>query len=228
MLNCYTAVGVSYSGGMVALNDDTSEQAFEKRLERLFAFHFSDVMVKPSLALLRSQHNLHNDAELLWKHMIPWSQNLCKDCKPDIFPALKPIVCCAVSGGMINVYRISGCLYLVLLVLQELLLDFDPTIPLLGSASDFKDWYCQLSGKEQYTIHGDLVESYLRLPFDEQIQVLKPGGVLSRKLISSVEDLLLDSQENNVPRLDDEPEESKVQVIAYLLVNILSGFSRYC
>ncbi|KAG0749099.1 hypothetical protein G6F57_004890 [Rhizopus arrhizus] len=212
MLNCYTAVGVSYSGGMVALNDDTSEQAFEKRLERLFAFHFSDVMVKPSLALLRSQHNLHNDAELLWKHMIPWSQNLCKD----------------FSGGMINVYRISGCLYLVLLVLQELLLDFDPTIPLLGSASDFKDWYCQLSGKEQYTIHGDLVESYLRLPFDEQIQVLKPGGVLSRKLISSVEDLLLDSQENNVPRLDDEPEESKVQVIAYLLVNILSGFSRYC
>ncbi|KAI8072258.1 uncharacterized protein B0P05DRAFT_178741 [Gilbertella persicaria] len=158
------AVGVSYSGGMVALYDDPSS-IHEKRLECLFSFHYSDVLVGPSLALLGSHNDLFYTNQST-PHILPWSLDLGKS------NTTKPIVACTVSGGMLHVYRISSPLYNLFCVLQDLLLDFEPTRPLLGSVEDFKHWYCQLSGGEKSTIHGDLVESFLRLSFDEQLRLI--------------------------------------------------------
>ncbi|ORE05436.1 hypothetical protein BCV72DRAFT_184559, partial [Rhizopus microsporus var. microsporus] len=130
-------------------------------------------MVKPTLAALKPLNNVSKDMDLLLNNVIPW------DTSEYDLQELKPIVCCTVSGGILHIYRISSQLYRVLNVLQELLLIFEPTLPLLGATSDFQDWYCQLSSRQKATIHGDLVESYLRLSFDEQLSVLRPGGSLS-------------------------------------------------
>ncbi|KAG1176243.1 hypothetical protein G6F70_003534 [Rhizopus microsporus] len=221
MLNYHTVVGVSYSGGMVALNGNFDEENASKRLESLFSFHFSDIMVKPTLAALKPLNNVPKDMNFLLNNVIPW------DTSENDLQELKPIVCCTVSGSILHIYRISSQLYRVLNTLQELLLIFEPTLPLLGATSDFQDWYCQLSSRQKATIHGDLVESYLRLSFDEQLSVLRPGGSLSSELAAAANDLLIGSDDTAVD-LESEQEDNKTRIIAYLLISLLSEFSRYC
>lgn len=155
MLNNRLAVGVSQSGGMVALYDDPTDRSFERRLKCLFNFHYADIIVKPKLATLRTQTYVPS-------YLLPWNQDEA---------AVKPIVGCTVSGGMIHVFRISEPLYQLLHALSNELIEFEPTKPLLGSTENFK-WFCKLSGAEQATIHGDLVELYLRLSPDEQLAVI--------------------------------------------------------
>jgi hypothetical protein len=155
MLNNRLAVGVSQSGGMVALHDDPNDRSFERRLQCLFNFHYADIIVKPKLASLRSQTKLPS-------YILPWT---------DTDKTVKPIVGCTVSGGMIHVFRISEPLYRLLHTLSQELIEFDATRPLLGSTDNFK-WFCKLSGAEQATIHGDLVELFLRLSEEEQLGVI--------------------------------------------------------
>lgn len=156
MVNNHFAVGVGPSGNVVGLIDKHEDQG--KRLECAFAFHYPDIITKPNLALLRSHHDLMEDSNLVTGHILPWDDE----------GAAKPIAGCTVSGGVVHIYRIDDALFNVLLRLQEILLSFEPTKPLLGSPHNFTDWYCQLSGKEKSTIHGDLVESFLRLTEAEQ------------------------------------------------------------
>ncbi|KAI8890128.1 hypothetical protein K501DRAFT_160109, partial [Backusella circina FSU 941] len=119
-------------------------------------------IIHPNLATIQPTHHLNSRKNHLAGHLVGWSSS-----------DVRPIVGCTVSGGMIQVYRISGTLYRLLNVLQDLLLMFEPTMPLLGSSRDFKDWYCKLSGGEESTIHGDLVELFLRLSPPEQNLVIQ-------------------------------------------------------
>lgn len=155
MLNNRLAVGVSQSGGMVALYDDPNDRSFERRLQCLFNFHYADIIVKPKLATLRSQSKVPS-------YILPWTATN---------DTVKPIVGCTVSGGMIHVFRISEPLYRLLYILSQEMIEFDATRPLLGSTDNFK-WFCKLSGAEQATIHGDLVELFLRLSEEEQLDVI--------------------------------------------------------
>lgn len=225
MLNSRLAVGVSQSGGMVALYDDPNDRSFERRLQCLFSFHYPDIIVKPSLALLRSQHDLDSDKNVLTRHLLPWSlevgtKNLVDNA---VSAAVKPIVGCTVSGGIVHVYRISPTLYTLLDTLQNILIEFEPTSPLLGSAQDFKKWYCRLSGEEKATVHGDLVESYLRLSQEEQLTVIQNEyGITKPELLQAINLFLNDV---NKDLMDDVIVDSKNHVS--LINEILSVFERY-
>ncbi|KAI8377233.1 mono-functional DNA-alkylating methyl methanesulfonate N-term-domain-containing protein [Choanephora cucurbitarum] len=166
------AIGVSQSGGMVALYDST-ESPYEERLDCLFSFHYSDTLVSPSLALLGTQSDaFYDQTKLFTSHVLPWSLNIGTSNSQQTSDTIKPIVTGTIAGGIVHVYRISSQLHLLLDALQDLLLAFEPTKPLLGSPDDFVNYYCQLSGGEKATIHGDLVEMFLRLSFDEQLRLV--------------------------------------------------------
>ncbi|KAL7315026.1 hypothetical protein PS15m_006533 [Mucor circinelloides] len=188
MINSRLAVGVSQSGGMVALYDDPDDRSFERRLKCLFNFHYADIIVKPKLASLRSQTNVPS-------YILPWNQDT----------AVKPIVGCTVSGGMIHVFRISEPLYHLMHTLTNELIEFEPTKPLLGSTDNFK-WFCRLSGTEQATIHGDLVELYLRLSPKEQLAVItNDQGQIKMSIQSALSEFTTDddSDEDPVDLLND-------------------------
>lgn len=224
MLNGRLAVGVSQSGGMVALYDDPNDKSFERRLQCLFSFHYPDIIVKPSLALLRSQHDLDSDKNVLTRHLLPWSQEVGISTLKDysISVPVKPIVGCTVSGGIVHVYRISPTLYDLLNTLENLLLQFEPTSPLLGSAEDFREWYCRLSGQEKATVHGDLVESYLRLSEKEQLAVIQnEEGVTKPELLRVIKLFLHDLSKDSM----EDDGDSKQHVC--LMNEILSVFERY-
>ncbi|KAI9259706.1 hypothetical protein EDC94DRAFT_150637 [Helicostylum pulchrum] len=223
MLNSRLAVGVSQSGGMIALYDDPNDTSFESRLKCLFSFHYPDIIVKPSLALLRSQNDLDSEADLLARHLLPWSQEMQSETVIDNTVPIKPIVGCTVSGGIIHVYRISPALYNLLHTLQEILIEFEPTAPLLGSMRDFKKWYCGLSGGEKDTVHGDLVESYLRLSAEDQLAVIGDGegGGIKPQLLKVIKVLCEDTDKDLM--IDDVDASDHV----FLIRDILSGFERY-
>lgn len=225
MLNSRFAIGVSQSGGMVALYDDPNDESFERRLQCLFSFHYPDIIVKPSLALLRSQHDLDSDKNALTRHILPWSQEVGTKTLGDssVSVTVKPIVGCTVSGGIVHVYRISPALYTLLYTLQNSLIDFESTSPLLGSAQDFKKWYCRLSGEEKSTVNGDLVESYLRLSHEEQLIVIQnEEGVTKPELLEVINLFLSDVKKD---MMDDIDTDSKHHVC--LINEILSVFEKY-
>lgn len=141
----------------------------EQRLQTAFSFHHPEIIIKPSLGALRPQHLLQFVSPELGNHMLPWTTNIRNE--GSSVPA-EPIVGCTVAGGVLAVHRISASLYNVLLALQERLLHYGPTSPLLGSAKVFLSWYRQLSGQEKNTIHGDLIALYLRLSPEQQHQVI--------------------------------------------------------
>jgi hypothetical protein len=222
MLNSRLAVGVSQSGGMVALYDDPDDHSFERRLHCLFSFHYPDIIVKPSLALLRPKTDLHNSVKQLIHHLIPWSEEINQPTSAATGVAI-PIVGCTVSGGMIHVYRICARLYALLLVLEDLLLDFEPTKPLLGSSKNFREWYCQLSGGEKATIHGDLVESFLRLSLEEQMAVVQDqNGAIKTNLMAALVELFKDDGKENT-----KTHLHSVERVVLFIKDILSGFERY-
>ncbi|GAN02173.1 hypothetical protein MAM1_0018d01614 [Mucor ambiguus] len=197
MLNNRLAVGVSQSGGMVALYDDPNDRSFERRLKCLFNFHYADIIVKPKLATLRTQTHVPS-------YILPWNQDA---------TAVKPIVGCTVSGGMIHVFRISEPLYQLLHTLSNELIEFEPTKPLLGSTDNFR-WFCKLSGAEQATIHGDLVELYLRLSPEEQLAVItNEQGQIKMSIQSALNELLT----------ADDSDEDPID----LLENILQSFENF-
>lgn len=197
MLNNSLAVGVSQSGGMVALYDDPNDSSFERRLKCLFNFHYADIIVKPKLATLRTQTNVS-------PYILPWNQET---------TAVKPIVGCTVSGGMIHVFRISEPLYQLLHTLSNELIEFEPTKPLLGSTDNFR-WFCKLSGADQATIHGDLVELYLRLSPEEQLAVItNEQGQIKLSIQSALNEFMT----------DDNSDESPVD----LLEDILQSFENF-
>ncbi|KAI8645920.1 hypothetical protein BD408DRAFT_30896, partial [Parasitella parasitica] len=184
MLNSRLAVGVSQSGGMVALYDDTNDQSFERRLQCLFNFHYADIIVKPKLATLRTQKNLP-------PYILPWTQG----------EKVKAIVGCTVSGGMVHVFCISQLVFQLLQTLSEELIEFDATRPLLGSTENFK-WFCKLSGAEQATVHGDLVEQFLRLSRDEQLAVISTDqGQIKPSIQLALDELMIDEGEDPVDLL---------------------------
>jgi hypothetical protein len=222
MLNSRLAVGVSQSGGMVALYDDPNDKSFESRLQCLFSFHYPDIIVKPSLALLRSQHDLDYDVNILTQNILPWSQEVGTDHQINTTTSttVKPIVGCTVSGGIIHVYRISPALYTLLITLQEILIEFQPTSPLLGSAHNFKHWYCQLSGGEKATVHGDLVESYLRLSEEEQLAAIQnEEGMIKPEFLEAIK---LFSPNHLMETENDDGKN-----LVFLITDILSGFEKY-
>lgn len=228
MLNSRLAVGVSQSGGMIALYDDPNDKSFESRLQCLFSFHYPDIIIKPSLALLRSQHDLDSEADLLAKHLVPWSQEIEAEKAIDTIASVpvKPIVGCTVSGGIIHVYRITSALYTLLYTLQNILIEFGPTSPLLGSVRDFKKWYCGLSGGEKATIHGDLIESYLRLSPEDQLSVIQnEAGEIKSELLEAIQ--LLFEDVNNDSMVEEEDINLDNQNPVILLKDILSGFEKY-
>ncbi|OAD04265.1 hypothetical protein MUCCIDRAFT_108086 [Mucor lusitanicus CBS 277.49] len=189
MLNNRLAVGVSQSGGMVALYDDPNDKSFERRLKCLFNFHYADIIVKPKLATLRTQTHVPS-------YLLPWNQDA---------TVVKPIVGCTVSGGMIHVFRISEPLYQLLHALSDELIEFEPTKPLLGNTDNFR-WFCKLSGAEQATIHGDLVEAYLRLSPDEQLAVITDEhGQIKMSIQTALSDFITgdDSDEDPIDLLED-------------------------
>lgn len=223
MLNDRLAVGVSQSGGMVALYDDPDDRSFERRLHCLFSFHYSDIIVKPSLALLRYQPDVHSCTQQLFKHLIPWSQE--QTDQPSIATAVtvaRPIVGCTVSGGMLHVYHISPQLYALLYVLQDILLEFEPTKPLLGSSHNFKEWYCQLSGGEKATIHGDLVESFLRLSLEEQMAAVQDESEMVK---APLEVALVEFF--NEEKCSGKTYLKSVEQVVSLIKDMLSEFERY-
>ena len=218
MLSDRLAVGFSQSGGMVALYDNPNDKSFESRLECLFCFHYPDIIIKPSLALLRSQHDLDSDFEVLAHHLIPWSDPVNDNqSRTHISTMVKPIVGCTVSGGIVHVYRISASLYNLLYILQNRLIDYAPTQPLLGSTKDFRKWYCHLSGKENNAIHGDLVEAYLRLSEQEQLIVIQnEEGQVIPELLNAIKEL-------NTEFIHGDDLDNQIDFIN----NVLSGFERY-
>ncbi|KAI8992218.1 hypothetical protein BDB01DRAFT_420579 [Pilobolus umbonatus] len=205
MLNDNVAVGVGQSGGMVALCDNPDDLSFEKRLECLFAFHYPDVLVNPQLGLLCSQNNLEKN--LLVQYLMPWNKET----------IIKPIVCCTVSGGLVHVYRLNPVLFRSLHALQTMLLNYEPTRPLLGSTKDFVDWYCQLSGEEKNIIHGDLIESFLKLTLTQQLSIVQMDQPICAVLMESMNELNKDNSSRNMTPTD----------IVHFLVDILTGFQRY-
>ncbi|KAI9276361.1 mono-functional DNA-alkylating methyl methanesulfonate N-term-domain-containing protein [Sporodiniella umbellata] len=211
MLDSETSLCVTHSGGMIALKETDGH-----RFQKLFSFHHSEFMTCSVLALLGS--HCKDENELLCKHILPWSIGLSE--------SHKPIVACTVSGSILSTYRISENLYTTLKTLQELILDFEPTSPLLGSKQDFQLWYCQLSGADQAVIYGDLVEVYLRLSFKEQLQVLKPNGSLYIPLELAASSLLSKSDNYSPNNWGEESEESKTHIIANMLINLLSGLKK--
>lgn len=165
MVNSRFGVGVGPLGSVVGLLDDIEDE--KNQLKTMFAFHYSDMITKPNLALLRSLHGVSD--VLLSSHILPWdSDTITSHSTPE-----KPIVGCTVSGGIVHIHRIDRPLYNVLIVLQDILLDYEPTKPLLGSPSNFRSWYRMISGKEKSTIHGDVVESFLRLSLEEQKEAIQ-------------------------------------------------------
>jgi hypothetical protein len=172
------------------------------------------------LALLRSQTDLHNGTKHLTNHLIPWSQEIDQSTTSSV--VAKPIVGCTVSGGMIHVYRISSQLYSLLSLLQDILLEFEPTKPLLGSSQNFKEWYCQLSGGEKATIHGDLVESFLRLSLQEQMAVVQgENGMIKNELEAALIEFVKNEQDSTKVYL------TSVKQVVLFVKDILSGFERY-
>ncbi|KAL9547920.1 hypothetical protein MBANPS3_005939 [Mucor bainieri] len=185
MLNNRLAVGVSQSGGMVALYDDPNDRSFERRLKCLFNFHYADIIVKPKLATLRTQTHIPS-------YVLPWDQGA---------TVVRPIVGCTVSGGMIHVFRISEPLYQLLHALSNELVEFEPTKPLLGSTENF-GWFCKLSGAEQATIHGDLVELYLRLSPEEQWAVVTDEqGQIKASIQSALNEFMADADSDDAINL---------------------------
>lgn len=225
MLSNRLAVGVSQSGGMVALYDDPNDKSFESRLQCLFSFHYPDIIVKPSLALLRSQYDLDSDIDILTQHLLPWSDQVGSDhrTKNTTSTIVKPIVGCTVSGGIIHVYRISPALFALFSTLQNILIEFEPTKPLLGTPRDFKEWYCELSGGEKDAIHGDLVESYLRLSEEEQLAAIQnEEGFVHTELLCALKAFSTDGSLDSMEDINEEPK-NHVQFIN----DLLSGFERY-
>ncbi|KAI8354155.1 hypothetical protein BD560DRAFT_313498, partial [Blakeslea trispora] len=135
-------------------------------------------LVSPSLALLGTQVDaFYSHTKLFTSHVLPWSLHNDEpltqfNSQQQTGDFMKPIVSGTISGGIVHVYRISSQLYQLLKTLQDLLLSFEPTKPLLSSPEDFVDYYCQLSGDEKAIIHGDLVEMFLELSFDEQLRLI--------------------------------------------------------
>lgn len=225
MLSSRLAVGVSQSGGMVALYDDPEDTSFESRLKCLFSFHYPDIIVEPYLALLRSQYDIDRDIDTLTQHLISWTEQVgaTHNSKRVDSAVVKPIVGCTVSGGIVHVYRISPALYVLLDVLQNILIEFEPTKPLLGSAQDFKKWYCELSGSEKDTIHGDLIESYLRLSADEQLRAIQnEDGTINTSLVSAIEAFSTTDSADLMEDIHDNPEN-----YVDFIINLLSGFEKY-
>ena len=217
MIDQQLAIGVSQSGGMVALYD-SSESPYEERLDCLFSFHYSDTLVSPSLALLGTQSDaFYDQTKLFISHVLPWSLDIGTSNSQQTGDAIKPIVTGTIAGGIVHVYRISLQLHLLLVALQDLLLSFEPTKPLLGSPDDFANYYCQLSGGEKATIHGDLVEMFLRLSFDEQL-----------RLVSMADDQINQSLDNALSLFINEDAENKqaftVDHAVELIKDILIGF----
>lgn len=225
MLSSRLAVGVSQSGGMVALYDDPEDTSFECRLKCLFSFHYPDIIVEPYLALLRSQYDIDRDIDTLTQHLISWTEQVgaTHNSKWVDSTVVKPIVGCTVSGGIVHVYRISPALYVLLDVLQNILIEFEPTKPLLGSAQDFKKWYCELSGGEKDTIHGDLIESFLRLSADEQLRAIQnEDGTINTLLVNAVEAFSSTDSADLMEDIDYNPEN-----YVDFIINLLSGFEKY-
>ncbi|KAI8984378.1 hypothetical protein BDF20DRAFT_859700 [Mycotypha africana] len=197
MLNDRLAVGVSQSGGVVGLYDNPDDPLYERRLQTLFCFHYPDILVRPSLAVLRSTVDLNGSGKFA-QYILPWSQVLTvddmniNDKNKKESQLVKPVVCGTVSGGLVYIYRISPLLFDALKVLQRLLLRYEPTKPLLGTAEDFEHWYSNLSGTETSSIHGDVIESFLRLSPIEQLEIV--NGVRESEEIRKVfEPLLINS-----------------------------------
>lgn len=225
MLSNRLAVGVSQSGGMVALYDDPEDTSFESRLRCLFSFHYPDIIVEPYLALLRSQYDLDSDIDTLTQHLISWTEQVgaTHNSKRVDNTVVKPIVGCTVSGGIVHVYRISPALFVLLDVLQNILIEFEPTKPLLGSAQDFKKWYCELSGGEKDTIHGDLIESYLRLSPEEQLRALQnEDGTINMLLVNAIKAFSTTDAADLMEDINEDPEN-----YVDFIINLLAGFEKY-
>jgi hypothetical protein len=205
LLNERFAVGASQSGGFVGLYDNPKDTSFEQRLETVFSFHYPDIIIHPNLAKMQPAHHLNSSKSHLAKHLICWSAPLGSQSHSLEKMDQRPIVGCTVSGGMVQVYRISSDLYRLLSVLEELLLQFEPTMPLLGTSLDFKEWYCGLSAGEESTIHGDLVELFLKLSRQEQHLLIRNS--ISDKLLTAIGPFLPE----NVPlsvNTDDDVENT--------------------
>ncbi|KAI8381453.1 uncharacterized protein BYT42DRAFT_305854 [Radiomyces spectabilis] len=171
LLNGGMAVGSCMSGGLVGLYDDPDDKSFEHRLQRLFSFHYPDLLTQPMLSTLSAQRYTGSERKLLRKHLLPWTAITEKDIQKASEEPLLPIVCCSLAGGVIQIHRLDASLYALLLALQERLIASEVPL-LLGSSKDFKEWYCQLSHGETNTIHGDLLVSFFRLSASEQNQLL--------------------------------------------------------
>ncbi|KAI7907512.1 uncharacterized protein BX663DRAFT_2559 [Cokeromyces recurvatus] len=232
LLNRHLAVGVNQSGGMVALYDDPND--IRQRLQCVFSFHYSDIIVRPKLALLRSQTDLlYDSTSSIMQHILPWSVATSNSTTKN---TVKPIVGCTISGGMIHVYRISEMLYSVLSILQDILINYEPAMPLLGSLKNFQ-WYRALANEgEKSTIHGDLLIEYFcnRLSILEKMEVVQDKtnkNDISPKLKSALISLFSKNQEirhhSNVVTTNSTDIDFSPGNVVYLLDNILLEFEKY-
>jgi hypothetical protein len=121
------------------------------------------------------------------------------------------------------VYRISPALFSLFNTLQNILIEFEPTKPLLGTPRDFKNWYCELSGGEKDAVHGDLVESYLRLSEKEQLSALQnEEGIVRPELLCILKALSVDDSQDLMEDVSEDPKN-----YVYFITSLLSGFERY-
>ncbi|KAI8093552.1 uncharacterized protein BX664DRAFT_109812 [Halteromyces radiatus] len=168
LLDNHMVIGLSLSGGMFALQESTDTS--KDSLQTLFAFHYPDIIIKPRLLSLHSNQSSEYTRGILASHLLPWTSM-------DELGKSQPIVGCTISGGMIMAYRCSSSLFTLLDTLQQALLRFGPTQPLLGSSSQFQQWYTQLSGPQTSTLHADYLFLYSRLTKAQQYQVIKQSDI---------------------------------------------------
>ncbi|KAG0185386.1 hypothetical protein DFQ28_009413 [Apophysomyces sp. BC1034] len=246
VLNSRVAVGVCQAGGFVALHDDPDDKSFERRLLRLFSFYYPDIVIKSKLGSMQTRYIVPQDENRLATHILPWTADIVKDDQqaPKTNEAIKPIIGCTVAGGIVTIHRISAALYMLLLALQERILEYQPTSPLLGSTRDFHAWYCQQSSGQKNTVHGDLIAMYSRLSLAEQEEII----CLQQKTMLDIADATLSflrlylplSDVGNEKTLEMESDcellvllqkEERVfpaQQIAFLLRRLVDAFERYC
>ncbi|KAF7722978.1 hypothetical protein EC973_002447 [Apophysomyces ossiformis] len=156
VLSSRIAIGLCQSGQVIALHDDP------------------DIIIKTKIGSMRTRYILQHDEDKLAAHVLPWTMDVLTDDQriSSTSEAAKPIIGCTVAGGVVTISRVSEVLYTLLLALQERILAYKPTSPLLGSTRDFQAWYIHRTGGHKNAIHGDIIAMYRRLSLPEQEKIV--------------------------------------------------------
>ncbi|KAI9020966.1 hypothetical protein CLU79DRAFT_703506, partial [Phycomyces nitens] len=176
-------------------------------------------IIRPSFGTLKATSLFYHSQKRLSSHILSWTEGF----DPEEPPHSEPIFGCTIAGGIVTTNRISPSLYALLFALQNQLLRYGPTSPLLGTWRDFCKWYSRLSGGEYHAIYGDLISLYMRLSSREQRALVESNSM--GDIVCSVQPFLTSS---DLVELSSQLDENRSDIVAEVLRQLVQELETYC